>query len=443
MPKEPAALKTAGRSLEHRSNEHVSDEYPSNEHKSNEQRARLLEGRIGEVGIELREALQQLLDALPRPPRAPGELAAELALDKVLATRVMKMLRASEPLAVIHVAPGPAPLRRVVQSARRAGRVSPEHAARALAAIERFDRLIRVEAGDRSALEAMMSAWLPDSRREFELRRKQAAFRAMSELIGASVETSVATVLLHPAARAGRLDVAWLFGMLGLRRHRPGSRVRLTSRRIAGPGAPRAPRTLEGKAVHDFRGLRLDAFCSVPPPELEVHESGEVVRYTLADHGFGPNAVSDLVFAEANLDELDATVPRASGRRSYFFAEVTTPAVRLIFDVLVHREVYPGAEPTLAIYDTVLEGVASVNDPGRDLDRLHLEESIRPLGAGLDRFRATGVPRYAEILRLACSQLGWEPSAFRGYRCAIDYPIYGSQVTMIFQPPFGMKDGGE
>ncbi len=399
-----------------------------------EARTRELEHQIVEVGAELGAALKELVDSLPGPPRGPGELAQLLAIDKVLATRVFKTLRASEPLAVIHVAPGPAPLRRVVQSAGRAGAPTAT-AGRARKAVERFDHLIRAEAGDRSALDAMLSAWLPDARREFQLRRKQSAFRAMSQLIGASVETSLATVLLHPSADAGRLDVAWIFGMFGLKRHRPGTRVRLTSRRIAGPGAPRAPITLSGAAVDDLRGLRLDAFCSVPPPELEVHEAGEVVRYTLADHGFGPNVSSDLVFAEVNLSELESRVPVGAERKAYFFAEVTTPAVRLVFDALVHRDVYPGSEPSLVVYDTVLEGVASVNDPGRDLDRLPLEESIRPLGLGVDRFRAANVPRYAEILRLATEKLGWKPEDLRGYRCTVDFPIYGSQVTMVFTPP--------
>ena len=31
--------------------------------------------------------------------------------------------------------------------------------------------------------------------------------------------------------------------------------------------------------------------------------------------------------------------------------------------------------------------------------------------------------------------LGWDDRAFRGYRCAIDYPVYGSQVSLAFDPP--------
>ncbi len=46
------------------------------------------------------------------------------------------------------------------------------------------ETLIREEAGDRGALNAIIHAWLPQARRAFELRRRQSAFKARSELRG-------------------------------------------------------------------------------------------------------------------------------------------------------------------------------------------------------------------------------------------------------------------
>ena len=81
------------------------------------------------------------------------------------------------------------------------------------------------------------------------------------------------------------------------------------------------------------------------------------------------------------------------------YAVVGTPTKSLIFDVLVHEEVYPGADPAMVIYDTALDGVADVNDQARDIDRLDLWESIQSLGNDVSRFRTTEVPRYAQMLR--------------------------------------------
>jgi hypothetical protein len=39
------------------------------------------------------------------------------------------------------------------------------------------------------------------------------------------------------------------------------------------------------------------------------------------------------------------------------------------------------------------------------------------------------------LIRDVCRRLRWDEMAFRGYRCRVDYPIYGSQIAMAFKPP--------
>jgi len=393
-----------------------------------------LEARIASVGGALASTFGNVLDAIPGGPYGPAHLARAIGIDKVLASRLLKTARKKDPMAVLHLIPGPEPLRRVLRAAAKRN-VSAERIAAAHEAVDHFETLIRREAGDRSALAAMISAWLPEARAEFELRRKQAAFRAMSQLKGVAMETSLATVLLHPSEDGNHLDIVWLFGLLGLQRLRPGSGVKFASRRLAKEGAPRLPQTLDGVPVEGFDGLRLDEFCSSPPAKLNVHHVGDVVHYTLGDDGFGPRSATDLVFAEVNRAELARYLPPEQQRKRYVFAEVSTPVKVLVFDALLHDDVFPGSEPTLFIYDTTFDGVADVNDPTRDIDRLDLCESIQSLGRGIAKFRTTEAPRYAELLRHVCTKLGWDGERFRGYRCHIDYPIYGTEVAMAFNAP--------
>ena len=42
--------------------------------------------------------------------------------------------------------------------------------------------------------------------------------------------------------------------------------------------------------------------------------------------------------------------------------------------------------------------------------------------------------RYTEMVGEVFESMGWGSSAYRGFRTEIDYPIYGSQVTMSFDP---------
>ncbi len=401
------------------------------QHVATSQASRELEAQIAAVGARLGRTVGDILQGLPGGPHGPAELARTIGVDKVLASRVVKAAYNKDPMAVIHLIPGPEPLRRLVRSAGRR-KIAPEQIAAAEEAIESFETLIRREAGDRSALDAIISAWLPEARAEFELRRKQSAFRAVSQLKGAAADVSFGTAILHPAADGAHIDIVWLFGLLGLRRLRPGSTVKFATRRLANGDNPRRPMTLDGVPVEGLDGLRLDEFSSVPSAPLNVHQVGDVVQYTLADVGFGPSSATDLVFAEVNLGELPGLPPVGAVRKSrYVFAEVTVPAKVLIFDALVDDRIAT-ADPNLYLYDTSFDGVADPNNPARDIDRLDLRETVTPLGRGITKFRTTEVPRYLDLLRHTCDKLAWDGTRFRAYRCRIDYPLYGSQVVMTF-----------
>lgn len=131
--------------------------------------------------------------------------------------------------------------------------------------------------------------------------------------------------------------------------------------------------------------------------------------------------------------ELPRFLPVGTNRRSYFFAEMVTPARLSHFDILVHEDLYPGQDPSLRIYDTSFEGVASPNNASRDMDQLDMLESLDSLGVGITRFRSVDVPRYGELLRHVFERMRFEGQRFRGYRSRVDYPVYGSQVTAVFR----------
>ncbi|MHC4948947.1 MAG: hypothetical protein ACYTG1_11905, partial [Planctomycetota bacterium] len=174
-----------------------------------------LESKVAAVGTALADSIGAVLDGLPGGSGGPVELARTLGVDKVLTSRTLKALRMKDPLAVAYLAPGPEPLRRLIQSAGRAG-APPASVEVAERAVLDFEVLIRREAGDRSSLDSILSAWLPEARRAFELRRKQAAFKALSQLKGVMADTNLATVLLHPSDDDAHLDIVWVTGLLGL-----------------------------------------------------------------------------------------------------------------------------------------------------------------------------------------------------------------------------------
>ncbi|MCA9300355.1 MAG: hypothetical protein KDA28_14895, partial [Phycisphaerales bacterium] len=159
------------------------------------------------------------------------------------------------------------------------------------------------------------------------------------------------------------------------------------------------------------------------------------VAYTVRDSGFGPRSATNVVFAEANRGEVARYARPGEHRKTFVFAEVSTPSKVLQFDAFIHEDLFHGSDPSLRLYDTTFEGVADINDPARDLDRLDMMETVEALGVGLSRCRSSDVGRYGEILHLVSERLGWKSDAFRGYRCRIDYPLYGAQVALAWDQP--------
>lgn len=397
-----------------------------------------LESEILAVASALHHTLNALVVAVPVAGGGPVALAQALGIDKVLASRVLKALRQQDAIAALYFLPGPEPLRSLVKAADRRGAPAGVSGA-ARAAVDDFERLINVDIGDRSLLDSILSAWIPDARAEFELRRKQAAYKALSQLKGVQADIVLATCLLAPSEDPALMDVVWIHGLTGLHRVRPGVVVKIASRRMSNEPSARRPQTLDGSTIEDTSPPLVPDFCSRPTPEVHVHRVEDSLFYTLGGDGFGAGSAVDMMFVEVNRSELKRPV-RPEGpaqdwgaaRGAYFFAEAVVPAKAMQFDMVVHEALFAGQDPVLRVHDTAFEGVADVFDARRELDRLDLLESIVPLGKGLSGVRSGGVPRYQELIQDVMSRLGYDAARFRAFRCAIDYPLYGSQTSMVF-----------
>ncbi|MFH1748750.1 MAG: hypothetical protein ABIG44_17075 [Planctomycetota bacterium] len=382
----------------------------------------------------LRDSLATVLDDLPGGPHRPQELARLLKLNKTLSSRIGKAVRTRDPLASCNVMPGPEGLRMVLKACAKKG-ASRESIDAAEGAIHAFDRLIRHDLGDRAALDAIVSDSLPHARKNFEMSNRRAMYKAVANLKGVTAKACLRTYLVHPSDDPVRHDYAMVLGLLGLRRLRPRAVVQVSNIHLARNGGNDARLTLDGQAVESVDGLLLKPYCSPALSRLVVRHVGASMQYVLEGEEMGLSSAVDVVIGEVNR-AFFKRYRTAEGRRSTgAFTEVEQPMKTLVFDMLLHEDVWPGCTPELRIYDMVVRGPADANDPTRDIDRLETAESIEFLDHDVARFRAAEIPEYVDMLRLVCGKLGWDGKKFRGYRCRIRYPFYGSQVCMDFNPP--------
>lgn len=382
------------------------------------------------TGDELMSGLTGVLKFVPGNDAGPQRLATELGVDTVLASRLLKAVRSPDSMSLIHRAPGPEPLRRVLRASAKHG-VPADALAAAHEAVDAFENLIDSAAGDRSSLEAILSAWVPEARREFELRRKQAAFRAISQLKGVQANVFAETAIFAPSADGQHCDVVWIKAVSGLARLRPAAVVKFTSKRGVEAPNTRVPFTVFGEPIDSVQNAVVPEFCTSPTPALTAQIVGEQTHYLLEGVKLGDSI--QMMTCEVNRSEIARYVPTSRGRRAWASSDLVIPAQRFQFDAIVHKDLFPNEHPDLRIYDTAIRGTADRNDPARDIDQFDLLESLEHLGTGLARFASSDVPRYRQMLEFICAKLSFDPETFRGYRVASDYPIYGSQYTMSFR----------
>ena len=394
-----------------------------------------LEHRLSRAAQLVRESLSRVVEELPLRVRKPAEFQRVLKLDRSLASRVLRAIQLRDPLASLHRLPGPHGIRLLLKAAAKGG-ASQGAIARAEQALVELEHLVITEIGDWKELEAALCGWLPDIREQFEIANRQAAFKGMSNIRGITAETELSVTLIHPGgANADWVDRACITGLCGMKRLRPGAPMGLLHGHSIAPPPGRQRLSLDGQPIdHEHGPGLLREFSTAPTPRFDVVLEGDTVHYLLEGDGVGVDSVVDLLFADVTHGRYPAHAgvslqPASPG------AVIDVPVRTLIVDVLVHEDVWPGVEPELRTYDTAGRGLANPTDAARRMDRRDVLESIQDLGTKISRFRIKAVARYPEMIRFVCDKLGWDSGRFRGFRCHVDFPVYGYQLAMIFQPP--------
>ncbi|TVQ30913.1 MAG: hypothetical protein EA376_11665 [Phycisphaeraceae bacterium] len=390
-----------------------------------------MDAEVAETGRDLAGTLASVLQALPGAPHQPQRLARMLGVNVVLTSRLLKATRSTDALAIAHTIPGPEPLRRVLKIVQGMN-VDADVVRAAEEAVDRFEHLINSHAGDRAALDSMISSWLPDVRTKLDLVSRQAVFKGMSHIRGYTVNTGLTSVLLTPSTDPAKCDRTTIIGRYGLRRTRAGVKPTISTSTTAREDL--SVTTLDGRPVGEGHSTILDEFSNSVVNRLEVLREGELTRYLLGGDEVGLRTAVDLVIAEHRPRVGRAVFTEGSPNHAAYGDLVEDPLRQFVFDILVHDDVYPGRDPQLAVYNSVGAGFpAFFLDPSRRWDLVDCDEKVVPLGHGIRRFRTASIPNYLDVLEHACKQRGYDPVAFRGYRLQIAFPLIGYTYLMGFE----------
>ncbi|MBN1425679.1 hypothetical protein JXA88_14075 [Candidatus Fermentibacteria bacterium] len=383
--------------------------------------------RIAKVADALLGSLPQVLQSAAGSSTRPSRLVRELSLDKSLASRLVRSLRAESPLQLAHLAPSPIGLRIVLDAAESRG-VDATLITRARGAVSEFENLLEDMPGGRSSLDALLSTAVPEVKERTELSAKQTVYRAMKQLLGLHCETNTTALILQPSDSdprfADAIDLQQRLGICHLRPHTP---VALHSATYGTEGGGEGPRmeTIQGAVPQ--RGVEtflLPEFCTQPLPAMCMYHEGPHTILALDERKVRLHSPITITtgFIVRNGFLRHAQPDVWEEWRCYLLAY---PSRMMVRDLYIRDDLYVGSMPEVRLEFPLPPGAKRIHskDLPTRLTQLDLSAPVQQLGRGLFQAAIAGVPRHARILAYAFEQAGWDPARFRGYRCRIPYPV--------------------
>ncbi len=398
-----------------------------------------LDARSRSIAVGLRDSLEPIVRKVVGGGGRPAALSRGLEIDRTLAARVLRAIRADDTVQVLQEIPAPNGLRIFLEAAARVG-VDARLRARAIEHVQMFEQLIDEFPGGRSALDAALAEWDPSMRQRTERAAKQAMHKSMSCLLGYQVDTMLLTIVIQPSASGNSLDKLFVMGKYNIRRLRASAPITVFGRQdnprdVARLDLPRVENLRGDVAPREASAYLLPEFCSPDMPNLDLFAGDGVFLYTLPQSMPGVNV--PVTYVSAQMVRNSNHRYRAGNTEHNFDTQVPRmPAKTMLVDVFVRDDVFDGSDPTVT---TTLHGLASglerPDSPRYQLDRVDLSVPIEPLGMGLHRVATRDVPRYPELVQTAFDGTGWDAGRFRGYRCRLQYPVPMVAVTYWFDLP--------
>ena len=399
----------------------------------------------GAVMQQLRTSVSEVLRAVPQRVRTTRDLQTALGVDVKLCWQVLKLGGPGDALSLARFVPTAVPMRRFLRAARTAG-VDRAVVDRVGAAYEAFTNQVAIHAGDRPTFEAMATAGpggdgdrAGDDLPKAAARLRKAAFQTASRYAGVQLDTYLGLSFVHPGARHGRLDAAFLRCKLGVRRLRPAVDLHVDSTRlVASDAADPATRdafgreTLDPEAADRYGAPILPRFSSDPLPRFLTTTDANGTSHTrVAGDGVGQRATADLVFGQ-RVSDVPLTALYGGTRHGFATSiDMTTPTGVVILDKLVHRPTFPRLDLGFTV-DWMF--APPPVDGAAPPPHLPFHERLVRLDAGVDGARMRDVPGYVDIVEYVCGRCGWRADEFDVYRVRVDYPLMFTRLWTKFVP---------
>ena len=393
--------------------------------------------QIRAVLDEVKSAAIASLDSLSvMPGRRPTDLSKFLGIDMKLAWKLSRLLRANTMGEILHSVAGPAGVRKTIQGLKQAGADQPT-IDRLGTAFESMQEMIGEIAGDRSALETMVTGFGESESLQLSIEMRRKYYASACSMIGVQCASQYRMVVLGTNPSDGMLSVAAIHSFKSLMQfslHGGISLFRPTEfagcRFCAFDTSENLDPSVEGSLplLPEFSDLTRIQFA-----QGDSNPSAPGVKsFHRVDDNLGIQSMADVVLGEV----AHGLSPMTSGSGKQFqdCVELRVPTRQLTLDYLIESDLIPLLSEPAMTMKTLWSATSAY--PGGEGAALPVQFGITKLRPGeIVRHPPEGWSRseHARLCSLVDSRMRWSVSDFDHFRVTMSFPFMPSKLQTVIQ----------
>ncbi|MGJ8635226.1 MAG: hypothetical protein ACSHX5_00070 [Phycisphaerales bacterium] len=390
------------------------------------QEATQFEDHCRDAVLELRGALLDLFQEVGSDPTRPQDVARRFKLNKNLTWKIAKIVGSESAFDAVEQVPGTGGMKIVLESMRQAD-ASEEAIARVKGAMDRYEQMIQIHVGDRVSLELMLDGMGSDKSKL--LKSRKLVYQGNTGLWGLQANARITAQFIAPSTLDPmKLDIAQVTGLQRVRRLRQIDRWDLFRFvRLHGEGQEQTRLPID-LAEQGCPGL-MSEFSEGVLPEIRIEESERSINIELGPGPVGKTGEFSSYFGYM-YPGCESRYASADDDEAFLFSSISMPAQVLLFDLYVHKDLYPLIEPRVNVFGNPWSSERVFDEKAR----IEVLESFQDLGRGANI--STALARnYPRVIETTLNAGGWQASDFHCLRLLVDYPPMGSAIGVTFKLP--------
>lgn len=389
-------------------------------------------GEVLDSFYNVRTCVLDLFEGSDLDPTKTRELARDLGLNRGLAWRLSRIVRAEDSTSVAHDVPGKSSLIRFAERCIELG-ADKSLINDLIESVDKYEASIAACTGSRKTLAMLLANQSENATAQDRERARRTLFEGACSVWGVQAQTRFVTVFLLPSkTNPDMVDAAHVTGYIGFRRlgERPWPMSYEAVHDAKGQAVQIKKQPLDPRGYEEGQLQMLPDFCDPREPEIEVEVHGDYKCFNLAAGPVGNLGKTDCVFGSYLTDLYPGYTPEESQdlETAGFMVLLQAPVERVLFDYFIHEDIKTVGDPITHLLDRLT--YPHINREA-DFDRqsMMIDETTRPIAQTAKGAYTPHISWYSKLLSFVSERIDTPLEAFQGTRFEMNYPPISTTLS--------------